>query len=122
MSLIDVDSPHVTEVSSNFEDQEVKTHTQADRLKREAENEARRAKAKAKSLKDKASSRARDGHQKIQENPVLFGNALLTVALFGGLSYGAYVKYKAGEFSWKLVGIGASVLAAFGVADFYATQ
>jgi hypothetical protein len=56
------------------------------------------------------------------DNPVVLANAVLSVALFGGLGYGAYVKYRAGELSWRIVGIGAAVLGAFGVADYYASQ
>jgi hypothetical protein len=52
----------------------------------------------------------------------VLGNAVLSVALFGALGYGAYAKYRAGEFSWKVVGVGAAILGAFGVVDFYASQ
>ena len=124
-SLIDVDSPHVSSVPSNFDEQEVKTKTQADRLEREAESMGRKAAAKGKSLKERATGRAKTGGKRIRDNadnPVVLGNAVLTVALFGGLGYGAYVKYRAGEFTWKLVGIGAAVLGAFGLADYYASQ
>ena len=34
-SLIDVDSPHISSVPSDFETQSIKTDTQADRLERE---------------------------------------------------------------------------------------
>jgi hypothetical protein len=53
---------------------------------------------------------------------VVIGNAVLSVALFGALGYGAYVKYRAGEFTWKVVGIGAAILGGFSVVDYYATQ
>jgi len=112
-------------VPSTFEEQEVKTKTQAERLEREAESAEHKAAAKAKSFKDKARNRAKSGGKRLRENadnPVVLGNAILTAALFGGLGYGAYVKYRAGEFSWKLVGFGAAVLGAFGVADYYASQ
>jgi uncharacterized protein DUF5353 len=124
-SLVDVDSPHVSSVPSNFEEQEVKTRTQADRLEREAEDQARTASAKAKHAKHRATSRAKAGGKKFRENadnPVVLGNAVLSVALFGGLGYGAYVKYRAGELSWRVVGLGAAVLGAFGVADYYVSQ
>jgi Family of unknown function (DUF5353) len=112
-------------VPSTFADQEVKTRTQADRLEREAESKAPATAAKAKSFKDKARTRAKSGGKHLKDNadnPVVLGNAVLTVALFGGLGYGAYVKYRAGEFTWKVVGVGAAVLGAFGLADYYASQ
>jgi hypothetical protein len=126
-SLVDVDSPHVSSVPSDFNSQEIKTTTQADRIDREeeAKKAAQDAKAKAKAAKDKAAAKARKGGHRIKENadnPVVLGNALLSVALFGALGYGAYVKYKAGEFTWKVVGIGAAVLGAFSVADYYASS
>merc|ERR1712000_455716 len=46
-SLIDVDSPHVSSVKSDFQEQEVKTETQAERLEREAEDKARAEAQKA---------------------------------------------------------------------------
>ena len=87
---------------SDYESQEIKTSTQADRIEREAESAASAAEAKAKSLRERASKggrRARDN----ADNPVVLGNAVLSVALFGALGYGAYVKYRAGEFGWKVV-------------------
>jgi hypothetical protein len=103
----------------------VQTTTQADRLEREAEDAARSAERKAKDAKAKAHSKASKASKRIRDNsdnPVVLGNAVLSLALFGTLGYGAYVKYRAGEFTWKLVGIGAAVLGAFGVADYYATK
>jgi hypothetical protein len=112
-------------VPSDFESQEVKTKTQADRLEREAEDEAAVLKAKAHAKAEQAKKKAQSGGRKIKanaDNPVVLANAVLSVALFGGLGYGAYVKYRAGEFSWKVVGLGAAILGAFGVADFYVSQ
>jgi len=56
------------------------------------------------------------------DHPVVIGNTVLTAVLAGVLGYGAYTKYKAGEFSWKVAGIGAGVLGVFGVADYFATS
>jgi len=126
-SLIDVDSPHVSSVPSDFNSQEIKTTTQADRIEREeeAKKAAHAAKEKAKAARDKAISKARKGGHHFKENadnPVVLGNAVLSVALFGVLGYGAYVKYRAGEFTWKVVGIGAAVLGAFSVVDYYGSS
>jgi hypothetical protein len=54
-------------------------------------------------------------------HPVLLGNAVLSAILFGAVGYGAYAKYKAGEFSWKVAGLGVAILGAFSAADYYAT-
>jgi len=128
-SLIDVDSPHVSSVPSSFESQPVKTTTQADRLDREAEDEQRtaeaKAKAKAKHARDRASERTRAAGRKVRENSensIMLANGVLSVALFGGLGYAAYVRYRAGELTWRVVGLGAAVLGAFSVADYYVTQ
>jgi hypothetical protein len=115
----------VSSVPSDFTTQDVQTTTQADRLEREASEVARSAERKAKEAKAKASHKASKASKRLRDNsdnPVVLGNAVLGLALFGTLGYGAYVKYRAGEFTWKLVGIGAAVLGAFGVADYYATK
>jgi Family of unknown function (DUF5353) len=124
-SLVDVDSPHVSSVPSDFQSQDVQTTTQAERLEREGADKARAAEKKAKEARAKARSQVSKGSRRLRDNadnPVVLGNAILGVALFGTLGYASYVKYRAGEFSWKLVGIGAAVLGAFGVADYYATK
>ncbi|KAF2664152.1 hypothetical protein BT63DRAFT_443943 [Microthyrium microscopicum] len=124
-SLVDVDSPHISSVPSNFESQDIKTSTQADRIERETEDKARQAEAKAKAKAKSLRDQARTGGNRVRDNadnPVVIGNTLLSVALFGALGYGAYTKYRVGELTWKVVGFGAAILGVFGVADFYATQ
>lgn len=97
-SLVDVDSPHVSSVPSNFSDQAVKTDTQATRIEHESEDKALAARKKAESMKeeskkmaDKAkkemSADAKKAQREIKkgmsslnenrENPVVVGNALL---------------------------------------------
>ena len=76
-SLIDVDSPHVSSVPSDFESQSVKTDTQAERIDREAE--AREAREKAQEAAEKAKAKAARGGQYARansDNPVVLGNAL----------------------------------------------
>lgn len=114
-SLVDVDSPHVSSVRSDFEDQAVKTDTQATRLehesedtaraaRKEAEDAARAAGKKAAAAADKAkkelSADAKKARKEIKkgmgslnenrDNPVVVGNTLLwgitVVALGVGLS------------------------------------
>ena len=78
-SLVDVDSPHVTSVKSDFESQVDKTETQVTRKEHEAEDKAREvakeAKEKGQELKEKASAEASkakskmsEGKDKLQEN------------------------------------------------------
>ena len=56
-SLVDVDSPHVVSVPSDYESQSIKTDTQAARLEREAEDAKIRAKKEAEKAKEKAQSK-----------------------------------------------------------------
>lgn len=131
-SLIDVDSPHISSVPSDYETQSVKTDTQAERLEHEAEARERQAeetasktKAKASTTKDKAKAKVGKGAGKIRENadnPVVVGNAI-TVGLLGtALGAGAYRKYIAGELTWKVVGAWAGVVGLFAVGDYYISQ
>lgn len=49
-------------------------------------------------------------------------NAVAVVAISAGLGFGAYRKYAAGEFTWKLVGAWAGVVGLFAVGDYYLSQ
>ncbi|KAL1305313.1 hypothetical protein AAFC00_002215 [Neodothiora populina] len=122
-SLIDVDSPHISSVPSDFESQEIKTETQQREHELEAEareqeeklkQEAERAKEQAKKLAAKA--------DKNKENPVVLSNAIGITVLGGLLGYGAYRKYSVGELTWKVAGAWAGVVGLFAVADFYTSQ
>jgi len=133
-SLVDVDSPHVSSVPSTFEDQSIKTRTQADRIdqeqevdeqKRKALEAAKEAKKRAETEAKSLKAKAQKGERRLRanaDNPVVLGNAVLGLCLAGALGYGTYSKYRVGELSWKVVGFGAAVLGAFGIADYYASQ
>jgi len=128
-SLIDVDSPHISSVPSDFETQSVKTDTQASRLEHEASDEAQakasEAKTKASELKDKAKSKGRKAGSRIKENsdnPVIVGNAVVVAILGTVLGVGAYRKYAANELSWKVVGAWTAVVGLFAGADYYVSQ
>ncbi|KAF2401855.1 hypothetical protein EJ06DRAFT_555487 [Trichodelitschia bisporula] len=124
ISLVDVDTPHVSSVPSTFSSQDIQTTTQADRLEREAAAAQRErdsydaAKAKAKSKKDKASQRMRTG----AENPIVLGNAVLVGLLGTALGVGAYRKWTAGQLSWKVAGAWAGVVGLFAAGDYYVSQ
>jgi hypothetical protein len=128
-SLIDVDSPHISSVPSDYESQSVKTDTQAERIKHEKSDEAREAaadaKKKAAELKDKAKAKASRAESRMRanaDNPVVVGNALVVGILGAVLGVGAYRKYTAGELSWKVAGAWAGVVGLFAGADYYVSQ
>jgi hypothetical protein len=131
-SLVDVDSPHISSVPSDYESQDIKTETQKERIEHEAETTERETKEAAEKAAQKAkdaasASKAKSGraaHQfrKNSDNPVVIGNLVLGSVVATALGVGAYKKYTAGEFSWKLAGAWAGVVGLFGVTDYYVSQ
>jgi hypothetical protein len=135
-SLIDVDSPHVSSVKSDFEDQAIKTETQAARLERDAELRAQAAAEKASEAASDAKSKLskeakkakatlkKDGKtlKENSDNPVVYGNALIWGIAAIAIGYGAYQKHSEGKLDWKLAGTVAGGVAAFGVADYFASS
>ena len=124
-SLVDVDSPHVSSVPSNFEDQSVKTSTQADRLEREAEERVQQAKRGAKKEADHAKNKARGAGSAVsrnRDNPVVIGNALLVVLAAAGLGFGAYRKQVEGTLTWKVAGLWSSAVGAVAVGDYFVSK
>jgi hypothetical protein len=134
--LIDVDSPHVSSVKSDFQEQEVKTETQAERLEHEAEDKARAEARKAADAAEKAKKKAatkgkevkdalkKDGKKlsENRDNPVVVGNALIWGIATVAIGYGAYQKHSEGKLDWKLAGTVAGVVGAFGVADYFGSK
>ncbi|KAI9816247.1 MAG: hypothetical protein M1827_001848 [Pycnora praestabilis] len=137
-SLVDVDSPHVSSVPSDYESQSIKTDTQASReenehedeeLKEEAKEKAQRAAEQAKekyeqtkkTTKTKASSAKKELSEN-RDNPVVVGNAVVVVGLSAALGFGAYRKYAANELTWKVVGAWVGVVGLFAAGDYYLSQ
>ncbi|KAL5472806.1 hypothetical protein PMIN07_000474 [Paraphaeosphaeria minitans] len=126
-SLVDVDSPHVSSVPSDFEQQTVKTDTQAERIEFEqkAKEASEEAAHQAEVAKDKAKEKAKnDAHiaKKNAGNPVVLGN-VVTVGILGTvLGVGAYRKYAANQLTWKVVGAWAGVVGLFAVGDYYVSN
>jgi hypothetical protein len=126
-SLIDVDSPHISSVPSDFDTQSIKTDTQAERIdaKIKADKEAEELKKKAQKAKNQAKEKAGLAGKRVKDNadnPVVLGNAVL-VGLGGlGLGWFAYKKYSAGEFNWRLGGIMAGAVGLFAAADIYVSK
>ncbi|KAF2089743.1 hypothetical protein K490DRAFT_37860 [Saccharata proteae CBS 121410] len=124
-SLIDVDTPHVSSVNSDFESQYIKTETQAERLELEAADREREAEQKARAEKEKAKAKASKAGRRMRENadnPVVIGNAVTVGILGAALGVGAYRKYTAGQLTWKVAGAWAGVVGLFAVGDYYVSQ
>ena len=135
-SLIDVDSPHVSSVKSDFQEQAIKTDTQAERIEHEMEDKARDEARKAADAADKGKKRAatkgkqvkdalkKDG-KKLSENsdnPVVIGNALIWGIATVAIGYGAYQKHTEGKLDLKLAGTVAGAVSAFAVADYFGSK
>ncbi|KAI4649225.1 hypothetical protein J4E93_003539 [Alternaria ventricosa] len=119
-SLVDVDSPHISSVPSDYESQSVKTDTQAERMEREEE-----IKEEAKHIKDRAAAKkeaAKDKMKKNADNPVVLSNAVGLAVVGGIVGFGAYRQYARGELTGKVVAAWAAVIGLFGVGDYYVSQ
>jgi len=135
-SVVDLDSPHVSSVKSDFEDQAVKTQTQATRIEHEAEDKAReygqKASEAASDAKKKAAAKGKDAKEKAkaggkklqdnQDNPVVIGNAVILTVGAIALAVGAYQKHSEGKLDWQLAGTVAGVVGVLGVADYFASK
>ncbi|KAF2004690.1 hypothetical protein P154DRAFT_571898 [Amniculicola lignicola CBS 123094] len=126
-SLIDVDSPHISSVPSDYSSQSIKTDTQAERIELEQRSKAAAAEAKQKAAaaKDKAKAKTSRGKVLARENaknPVVLGNAIVVGILGTVLGVGAYRKWAERGLSWKVVGAWTGVVGLFGVADYYVSQ
>ena len=84
------------------------------KARKEAGVEGRKAKAQAK--------RAGEWADENKDNPVVIGNVVVLSALMAGLGAGAYRLNQQGQMTWKVAGIGAGILGAFAVADYYVSQ
>lgn len=126
-TLVDVDSPHVSSVPSNFEDQSVKTSTQAERIEREEDLKARAEQAKedAKHEAKRAKGKARGAGSALsrnKDNPVVIGNVLLLVLAASGLGFGAYKKQAAGALTWKVAGLWSGAVSAVAFGDYLVSK
>jgi hypothetical protein len=134
--VVDVDSPHISSIKSDVEEQATKTQTQAIRKEHEAEDKVReygqRASEAANDAKKKAASKGKEAKEKAkaggrklqdnQDNPVFVGNAVVLVVGTVALAAGAYQKHKEGKLDWQLAGTVAGLVGVFGVADYFASK
>ena len=135
-SAVDVDSPHISSVKSDFEEQATKTQTQATRMEHEAEDKAREygqkaseaasdAKQKAPAKAEKGKEKAKSGGKRLQDNqdnPVVVGNVAIIALGAVALAAGAYQKRSEGKLDWQLAGTVAGVVGVLGVADYFASK
>ncbi len=119
-------------VPSDFSSHSIQTDTQAERISREFEASEAQAKAEFQKAAEAASQEKKESKAKGKkalhhleansDNPVFVGNALAVIALSGALGFGAYRKYAAGEFTWKVAGAWAGIVGLFAVGDYYMSQ
>lgn len=126
-SLVDVDSPHISSVPSDYESQSVKTDTQAERMEREEEvkEEAKNVKERAAAEKERLSAKKDAAKEKVKknaDNPVVLSNAVGLAVVASVLGIGAYRKYSQGQLTGKLVAAWVGVIGLFGVGDYYVSQ
>jgi len=122
--LIDVDSPHVSIVPSDYP---VKSTTQVERLEREVEEDKNSEVANEK-LRPSANPAQRGAGGRAAKlnrnktNPVILGNAVLIAAAGATLGFGAYQKHVHGTLTWKLVGLWSGAVGAVGFVDYFVSK
>ncbi|RMZ82514.1 hypothetical protein DV737_g1971, partial [Chaetothyriales sp. CBS 132003] len=134
-SLIDVDS-HIQSVKAEADEVADKVVKEAGQLERDAKSALHNAEDKvskeAKSAKEALSKEAKkvkatlkaDGKKLSdnRDNPVVVGNAVIWTIAVVALGVGAYQKQAEGKLDWKLAGTVAGGVAAFSVADYFASS
>ncbi|WZH43307.1 D-serine dehydratase [Fusarium acuminatum] len=122
-SLVDVDMPSVHTVPNDFLEQEVQTETQAARIGREDEADARAEKRKRDEVAAKAKktdnwliqqfSSLSDG----SATGLVIANFATVVGLSAYLGYKGWGLYEKGKLDWKAIGLGAGILASVTAAE-----
>jgi len=118
-SLTDLGSPHVVSVHSSFEDQSVKTTTQAQRIQMEHEEDVTQRDVRTSTKRSKAN---RENLRYNSKNPVVLGNALLIAGISATLGYGAYQRQKAGKLSWEIISWWTGAVGLFATADYFVSK
>ncbi|KAI1172001.1 hypothetical protein F4777DRAFT_582374 [Nemania sp. FL0916] len=124
-SLIDVDTPSVRTVPSDFLEQDIQTETQEKR--KEREDAAARARAEAELAKKKAAARARKADNALTNFFANLGGnastALVAANLAAVVGVGAFLGYKAlglyehGRLTWKNIGLGTGIVLGMGLVE-----
>ncbi|KAL2753152.1 hypothetical protein ACRALDRAFT_2044794 [Sodiomyces alcalophilus JCM 7366] len=121
-SLVDVDTPAVRTVPADYDDQEIKTHTQADRIRREEESRAKTQPAK-KEAADKGRradnwlTRQFAALSDSSAGALAITNLVGVVGLSGFLGYKAWHLYDRGRLNWEHVAIGVGILGVVGIGE-----
>ncbi|KAI0403806.1 hypothetical protein F4802DRAFT_598810 [Xylaria palmicola] len=132
-SLIDVDTPSVRTVPSDFLERDVQTETQERRKEREEEAAeaaaaaATRARAEADLAKKKTKAKARKADSVLTRffgdlsegasTAVVVTNLAAVIGVSGYLGYKALGLYERGRLTWKNVGVGAGVALVVGLFE-----
>ncbi|KAI0378895.1 hypothetical protein F5Y04DRAFT_261257 [Hypomontagnella monticulosa] len=124
-SLVDVDTPSVRTVPSDFMEQDIKTETQATR--QQLEDAAERARAEAHLAKKKGSGKAHKADNAITKwfselsdgasSALVLSNLTAVVGLSAYLGYKAWGLYERGRLDWRNIGIGAGIVAGVGLIE-----
>ncbi|MCJ1228017.1 hypothetical protein MMC12_004676 [Toensbergia leucococca] len=146
-SMVDVDSPHISSVASDYTVGGDETTRKADEFEEEISHQAEETKRTAKQKFDEVSkdasknfdkakkatskksgqakekaSRAGDELRDNKDNPVIIGNAVVICAGSAILGYQAFQKYSAGELNWKIVAAWTGAVGLFAAGDYYLSQ
>lgn len=128
-SLIDVDTPSVRTVPSDFSEQEIQTETQAARIEHEKLNkkladqaraEADLAKKKARRKADRADNWITRQFEDMSDgaaSALVVANFLAVVGISGWLGFKAWNLYDRRQLDWKSAGVGLGVLGAIGAFE-----
>ncbi|RYO76142.1 hypothetical protein DL766_002760 [Monosporascus sp. MC13-8B] len=124
-SLVDVDTPSVRTVPSDYNEQDVQTDTQAAR--QELEDAAARARAEADLAKKKSSRKARKADSVLTKwfsdlsdgatNALAVTNIAAVIGLGSYLGYKGFGLYERGRLDWKSVSIGLGIVGAVGMVE-----
>ncbi|RYP80599.1 hypothetical protein DL770_006147 [Monosporascus sp. CRB-9-2] len=124
-SLVDVDTPSVRTVPSDYNEQDVQTDTQAAR--QELEDAAARARAEADLAKKKSSRKARKADSVLTKwfgdlsdgatNALAVTNIATVVGLGSYLGYKGFGLYERGRLDWKSVSIGLGIVGVVGMVE-----
>ncbi|KAK8010465.1 glycoside hydrolase superfamily [Apiospora arundinis] len=122
-SLVDVDTPSVRTVPSDYAEQDIQTDTQAAR--RDREEEQRRAEADL--AKKRASNKARKADSFLTKwfgemnddasTALVVSNLVGVVGLSGFLGYKAWDLHARNRLSWQSVGLGLGIMGVVGAVE-----
>lgn len=105
---------------------QIKTETQARRLKLEAEVAERAAKKVKEAPKKQRKADKTPGPSSSLssqfQNPIVLANAVTVAAVSAVLGFTGFKKHQAGQLSWKVIGLGSAFVAAFGTADYFLSR